>query len=432
LANTTQSTMTVTDAQADAWLAGLEAQRKGIAAAQDHWKAFVTWMSAEEVQALRSQAAARLNGVLQGAAVAVKDIFDTKHLATEYGSPIYKGHRPSTPSAVVQSIERAGGVVLGKSVTTEFAFLEPPPTRNPRAALHTPGGSSSGSAAAIAAGLVRFAVGTQTGGSVIRPASYCGIVGYKPSFGLINSAGLKPFSSSLDTVGLFASNAADCALFARALIPLLTLPAPALDPDAKAGALRFGLIRDYPWGPPSAEYQQEIERVVTHLKANGVEVIDVQLPTLIQEVYEAHAIVQGYEAWRALAHEMDTQPQNLSALLRSYLQEQAGITAAQYHQGLLSFEAGRAWADQAFKGFDGILGASAPDVAPLPDNTGSSSFNRVWTALGVPAITLPIPRKATLNKQALPLGLQVLGARYKDDALLDSALSLEALLASMV
>jgi Asp-tRNA(Asn)/Glu-tRNA(Gln) amidotransferase A subunit family amidase len=419
----TQSTTAITDAQIDAWIESLQQQGKAIAAAQDQWKAFVHWMSAEQIEALRPQAGVRLSGALQGAAVAVKDIFDSAHLATEYGSPIYKGNRPVTPSAAVQSIERAGGVVLGKSVTTEFAFLEPPPTRNPRAPLRTPGGSSSGSAAAIAAGLVRFAIGTQTGGSVIRPASYCGIVGFKPSFGLINSAGLKPFSNSLDTVGLFARNVPDCNLFARALIPL--------ENRAKAKPLRLGVIRHYPWGSPSAEYQHEIERVTAHLKSAGVEILDVQLPGVVHEVYEAHSIVQGYEAWRALAYEFDTKPELLSPLLRAYLQEQANITAAQYHQAMLSFEKGRVWADQTFANLDGLLGASAPDVAPLPDSTGPSSFNRVWTALGVPAITLPIPRLKSAKEQALPLGLQIVAGRFQDSSLLDCAGRIEVLLSAM-
>ncbi len=418
-----QSARLITDVQIDAWIEGLQQQRKNIVAAQDQWKAFVHWMSAEQIEALRPQAGARLNGVLKGAAVAVKDIFDTAHLATEYGSPIYKGHCPAIPSAAVQSIERAGGVVLGKSVTTEFAFLAPPPTRNPRAPLHTPGGSSSGSAAAVAAGLVRFAIGTQTGGSVIRPASYCGIVGFKPSFGLINCAGLKPFSSSLDTVGLFARDVSDCALFAQALIPFET--------PTNSESLRLGVIRHYPWGAPSAEYQQEIERVSNHLKRSGVEVHEVPLPGLIQEVYEAHAIAQGYEAWRALAYELDTRPEQLSPLLRNYLREQAHISAAQYQQALLSFEKGRVWADQTFANFDALLGAAAPGVAPLPDSTGSSSFNRVWTALGVPAITLPIPRQEGTQEQDLPLGLQILAGRSLDATLLDCAARIEALLSTM-
>jgi Asp-tRNA(Asn)/Glu-tRNA(Gln) amidotransferase A subunit family amidase len=258
---------------------------------------------------------------------------------------------------------------------------------------------------------------------VIRPASYCGIVGFKPSFGLINSAGLKPFSSSLDTVGLFARGVADCSLFARALVPLAT--------NANGDALRLGVLRDYPWGVPSEEYQQEIERVVSHLGLSGIEVVEVQLPALIHDAYEAHAIVQGYEAWRALGYELDTQPEKLSALLRDYLQEQAGISADHYHHALISFEKARSWADQVFANFDGLLGASAPGVAPLPDSTGSSSFNRVWTALGVPAITLPIPRKESGKEEALPLGLQILAGRFQDSALLSCAGRIEALMGSM-
>lgn len=380
-------------------------------------------MSAEQIDSLRVQANQYLTGTLQGAAVAVKDIFDTGHLPSEYGSAIYRGHRPFSPSAVVQSIERAGGVVIGKSVTTEFAFLEPPPTRNPRAPLRTPGGSSSGSVAAIAAGLVRFAIGTQTGGSIIRPASYCGVVGFKPSFGLINTAGLKPFSSSLDTVGLFASSVADCTLLSEALIPLAQAPRPKI--------LKLGVLRNTPWGAPSEEYQNELARTFAHLKAQGVELFDLELPSLIQEAYEAHAVVQGYEAWRALAFELDHKPEQLSPLLRTYLLEQSKIPADEYHRALLCFERGRDWADRTFANVDGLLSASAPDVAPHTSTTGSSSFNRVWTALGVPAITLPIPRKPQGQEVPFPLGIQLIGGRFQDSGLLAHASQIEALLSVM-
>ena len=413
----------ITQSDIDAWITGLQAQRETIALAQDQWRAFVSWMSAEQVESLRAQANQYLTGTLQGAAVAVKDIFDTGHLPSEYGSAIYRGHQPFAPSAVVQSIERAGGVVIGKSVTTEFAFLEPPPTRNPRAPERTPGGSSSGSVAAVAAGLVRFAIGTQTGGSVIRPASYCGVVGFKPSFGLINTAGLKPFSSSLDTVGMFAGNVADCTLLAEALTPIERV--------SSAKTLRLGVLRHYPWGAPSDEYQGELDRVTAHLSASGAELFDLALPSLIQDAYEAHAVVQGYEAWRALAHELDHKPELLSPLLRAYLLEQSNITASQYHRALLCFEQGRTWADRSFASMDGLLSASAPDAAPLPDTTGSSSFNRVWTALGVPAITVPIPRKAQSQGKPLPLGLQIIGRRFQDSALLANASKIEAMLSAM-
>ena len=405
------------DSAIDTWIAGLQAQRETIEKAQDQWHAFASWMSAGQIEALRSRAADCLGGPLAGAAVAVKDILDTAHLPTSYGSPIYQGHRPASPSAVAQAIERAGGVVLGKSVTTEFAFLEPPPTRNPRAPHLTPGGSSSGSVAAIAAGLVRFAVGTQTGGSIIRPASYCGVVGFKPSFGLINTAGLKPFSSSLDTVGLFAASAGDCALLARALMPLA--------PEQAPRAPRLGFIRHYPWGNPSPEYQDELERVIARLKDAGAQVVELELPALIGEVYEAHAVVQGYEAWRALAWEFDHRSTQLSDLLRSYLSEQQDITVAQYHSGLRIFEQGRLWADDLFSSIDGLLSAAAPGVAPDPSSTGTSSFNRVWTALGVPAITLPIARQVQGTAQPLPLGLQIIGGRYRDAALLSTAVGIE-------
>jgi Asp-tRNA(Asn)/Glu-tRNA(Gln) amidotransferase A subunit family amidase len=429
----------ITPTRVDDWIQSLHQQVKRIETSQPRWAAFTHWMTPSEVDALATQAEHCLRAPLQGAAVAVKDILNTTHLPSEYGSVIYRDHRPASPSAVVHAIERAGGVVLGKTVTTEFAFLEPPMTRNPRAPSRSPGGSSSGSVAAVAAGLVRFAVGTQTGGSIIRPASYCGVVGYKPTFGLINTAGLKAFSSSLDTVGLFAANVPDCIVFARAIIPWSVRerhprPEPSMGSRQAQRDYNFAMLSHYPWGDPSPEYQRVMQQVLAQVRDAGLSVTEVTLPPMVSEAFDAHAIVQGYESFRALGHELQHHAARLSPLLKNYLLEQSHLEAYDYQAALATIERARAWADDFFEEFDGLLSASAPDVAPEPSSTGSSSFNRVWTALGTPAITLPIARVAqpldgtvAPSSPGLPLGLQVIAGRFQDPLMLDCALLLESL-----
>lgn len=235
-----------------------------IAAEDQTLRAFVCTLAADDAAAMARQ----LRGPLAGVPVAVKDIFDTHDLPTSYGSPIYPAQPARVDAAVVAALHRAGGLVIGKSSTTEFAYLEPTATLNPSAPGRTPGGSSAGSAAAVAAGLVPLALGTQTGGSVIRPASYCGVVGYKPSFGWLPTAGLKCFSWSLDTVGLFARDVADVAWFAQALCGR----ALALGAAASERPVVVGVPDAYPWEGLSANAAAAVETACTGLQATGVHI----------------------------------------------------------------------------------------------------------------------------------------------------------------
>jgi Asp-tRNA(Asn)/Glu-tRNA(Gln) amidotransferase A subunit family amidase len=359
-----------------------------------------------------------LNGPLQGLPVALKDIFDTRDFPTRYGSALYPAEPARVDAAMVGVIRRAGGLVIGKSSTTEFAFLHPTATLNPNAPGRTPGGSSAGSAAAVAAGLVPFAIGTQTGGSVIRPASYCGVTGFKPSFGLLPTAGLKCFSWSLDTVGLFTASVPDAAWFAQAL----TGHALALDAGSAPKPWVVGVPEAYPWGELSPSARQALEAGSQALKAAGADVRRITLPAWIKDVFDAQDVIQGYEVWRSLAHEVDQHPEALSDILRNYLLAARNITPAAYEAAQRAAAQGRKACADWFEGFDVLMTPSAPDEAPAGyGSTGAAIFNRAWTLLGVPCVNVA----GATGVNGFPMGLQIIGAPHADRTCLQAAAFLE-------
>jgi Asp-tRNA(Asn)/Glu-tRNA(Gln) amidotransferase A subunit family amidase len=361
---------------------------------------------------------AALKGPLHGLPVAVKDIFDTCELPTRYGSTLYPGEPARFDAAIVSVIGRAGGLVIGKSSTTEFAFLKPTATLNPNALGRTPGGSSAGSAAAVAAGLVPFAIGTQTGGSVIRPASYCGVTGFKPSFGLLPTPGLKCFSWSLDTVGLFAASVPEVAWFAAAL----SGQALALDDAPPARSWVIGVPDAYPWAELSPSARQALEAGTRALKAAGAEIKHVTLPGWVKEAFDAQDIIQGWEAWRSLAREVDQHPEALSDILRNYLLAGSLITPAAYEAAQRTAAQSRKACTEWFKQFDVLMTPSAPDEAPAGyGSTGAAIFNRVWTLLGVPCVNVA----GATGVNGFPVGLQIIGAPHADRACLQAATFLE-------
>ncbi len=385
-----------------------------IAAEDSALCAFVCTLGADDAAA----EARHLRGPLAGLPVAVKDIFDTRNLPTAYGSTIYPPRPAAVDAAVVSVLRRAGGLVIGKSSTTEFAYLHPTATRNPRAPGRTPGGSSAGSAAAVAAGLVPLGLGTQTGGSVIRPASYCGVVGYKPSFGWLPTVGLKCFSWSLDTVGLFARDVADVAWFAQALCGR----ALAVGTGAAPGPLTVGVPEAYPWQGLSANAAAAVEQGVRALHAAGIEVRRCTLPPWAGAAFEAHAQVQGFEAWRCLAWEFDHHRDRLSPVLHDYLQSTRAITPAAYEAAQALTLRARAEAQDWLQDFDALLTPSAPDEPPVGyASTGPSNFNRLWTLLGVPCVSVP----GAVGDGGAPVGLQLIAPRGSDARLLAVAQRLE-------
>jgi Asp-tRNA(Asn)/Glu-tRNA(Gln) amidotransferase A subunit family amidase len=360
-------------------------------------------------------------GPLAGQWVAVKDIFDTADLPTGYGSPIYAGHRPASDAAIIGIVRRAGGVVVGKSVTTEFAFLEPAITRNPAAPGCTPGGSSAGSAAAVAAGMVPLAIGSQTGGSTIRPASYCGIVGFKPTFALLPTAGMKCFSWSLDTVGLFARSVGEVAAFGQAVSGGRIGTVPSRSPREWT----VGVPDAYPWGELTPSAKQAMDRGIASLRKAGAKVVPVTLPAWAADAFTIHDTIQGWEAVRSLAHEMATANDRLSSLLRDYLAGALKVTDGEYAQAQAKAARARAACGQWLDGVDVLLTPSAPDEPPEGyGSTGVSTFNRAWTLLATPCVGVP----GCVGVNGRPMGLQLIAPAGEDALCLAAGKMLEAAL----
>jgi Asp-tRNA(Asn)/Glu-tRNA(Gln) amidotransferase A subunit family amidase len=358
----------------------------------------------DEGRAITAAQAAR--GPLRGLPVVVKDVFDTHDLPTAYGSPIYDGHRPASDAAIVTMLRRQGAVVIGKAATCEFAYMNPTSTRNPADPTRTAGGSSSGSAAAVAAGMTPFAIGTQTGGSTIRPASYCGIAGFKPSLGLLPTVGLKYFAWSIDTVGLFAAGVRDVAYLAQALADRQ----PAIE-DTNPQP-RFGVPETYPWGESSVAATQSIDTAIRAIEQAGGTVHPVRFDRWMAQLIEAHETLQSYQAFRALGFEYDHHRELLSPVLRSFLDRAASVTSHDYQSAALLLANARERSPELFRDVDVLLTPSATDEAPDGfASTGDSSFNRNWTLLGNPCVSVP----GMYGPRGGPIGVQVIG-RLDDDA----------------
>jgi Asp-tRNA(Asn)/Glu-tRNA(Gln) amidotransferase A subunit family amidase len=383
------------------------------------------WQHLDREQAL---AAARRRdgemprGPLHGVPVAVKDLIDTVDMPTAYGSPIYRGHRPAADASCVALARGAGAVVLGKTVTTEFACFTPGKTANPHNPAHTPGGSSSGSAAAVAAGMAPLAFGTQTAGSVIRPAAYCGVVGYKPSFGLINRTGVKPLADSLDTIGVMARTVEDAAFFVGVLTerPALRRLSP---PSA---APRFGLYRTPMWDEAEAATAAALDRARAALERAGAEVAELAIASEHEGLNAVQEQIMGFEIARALAYERLEHSAELSPALAQLLDAGLAVGADAYDRVQAEAAAARDRLPAFFGGCDAVLVPAAPGEAPLGlGATGNPVFNRMWTLLGVPCVTLPAHR----GESGLPIGVQLVGRVGDDARLMAAALTLERALA---
>ncbi len=354
---------------------------------------------------------------LRGLPFGLKDIFDTADMPTEYGSRVYPGHRPANDAALVSMIRRAGGLPIGKTVTTEFAHLDPGKTRNPHNPAHTPGGSSSGSAAGVAAGFFPIATGSQTGGSVIRPASYCGVAGFKPSFGLLPTIGMKCVSWHLDTAGIFAAGVADVA-FAAAAVSGRDLRVDAGAPAAP----RIAVLRNPPWPAANADMNAAVETAARTAEAAGASLRDIELPAILGDAYGIHRLVQAYEAARALAYEYDRHGDRLSKNTRELAESGLAINVADYDDARRITKRARQALAGLMDGIDIILSPSAPGAAPEGlGSTGTSTFNRLWTLMGPPCVNVP----GLMNSTGLPLGVQVIGRFGGDRAALGAALFVE-------
>ena len=359
---------------------------------------------------------------LRGLPVGVKDIFDTVDFATEFGTPIYKGNRPRQDAALVALVRRAGGLVLGKTVTTELAFLHPAKTRNPHDPARSPGGSSSGSAAGVAAGMFPIAIGSQTGGSVIRPAAYCGVAGFKPSYRLLPTPGIKHFSVYLDTAGLFAASVADVA-YAAAAITGRDLRVD----QGKPAAPRIGLARTHVWDEASAAMQGAVENAAKAAAAAGARVSEPAWPPLLRDAFMAHPTIQDYEAFRTLAFEYDRHRDALSPILREMLGKAAAITPDDYDAARRTVKRARQALADLMADIDVLLTPSAPSAAPGPETTGPAIFNRLWTLMGAPCVNVP----GLKDTSGLPLGVQIVGRFGRDHQALMGAQFLQQALADI-
>lgn len=370
-------------------------------------------------------------GPLHGVPVAIKDVIDAAGFPCESGSQIFAGHRPAADAQCVAQLRAAGAVIIGKTVTAELASLTPGPTCNPVNKAHTPGGSSSGSAAAVGAFMSPLALGTQTAGSVLRPASYCGIYGFKPTLGLISRRGVLMQSHTLDTVGLLARSLEDIALCADVMNihdPLDEVSyerEPVSLTDALAAAverpLRLGFCRAPAWNAAEAPMREAME---SHLARLGPHCSVFELPPSIEDIVSQQSLIQFAENSFYYGEMYDKHAGLLSEGMRGRLEGGLQTNARQYLNAISQREIHYAAFAQIFENCDAIL--SPASCGPAPEGlgaTGSPVFNGYWTWLGVPALSIPL-----FDHQGMPMGLQLTAARRSDGALLNTARRLEKFL----
>jgi Asp-tRNA(Asn)/Glu-tRNA(Gln) amidotransferase A subunit family amidase len=364
-------------------------------------------------------------GPLHGVPVGIKDIFDTGDMPTEFGSPLWAGRTPRRDAAAVAQLRAAGAVIMGKTVTTEYAYYQPGKTRNPHDPERTPGGSSSGSAAAVAALMVPGAIGSQTNGSVIRPAAFCGVVGFKPTHGLVPRSGALLLSRALDHVGVFARTVGDAALLAETLAgfdhedpdtrPRARPPLAAVAASEPPLPPRFAFVRTPAWpqaepvtGPAFAEL----------IEALGGAASEVELGPSFERAVDLHRVVMDVEMAYNLHRDYEQGAEKLSAGLRKLIERGRAHPAIDYARALAGAAPLNAILDAVFDEYDAILTPAAPGEAPRGlDSTGNPVFCTIWTYLGTPAVTLPLLR----GESGMPVGVQLVGRRGNDARLLRTA-----------
>lgn len=346
-------------------------------------------------------------GPLAGIPIGVKDVLDTADAPTEANSPIWTGNRPRMDAACVALAREAGGYIFAKTVTTEFAIRTPGPTTNPYDHTRTPGGSSSGSAAGIAAQFFPLAFGTQTAGSTIRPAAFCGVVGFKPTFGLINRAGLRVMSDSLDTIAVMGRSVADCALLAGA-----ASRRDLGDPETRIErAPKVGIYRSFAWPEALPETHAMMERVASALSRAGASISDWEAPDAFADILDAHTLVQFYESAQSLSWELAEHRGEVSQALLTALDEGLATSPDTCDAMRLIMRRLQDNFSEALGDCDILVTPPAPGEAPVGiGKTGGAAFNKFWSALHVPCVTVP----AGFGPNGLPLGIQIVARRGKD------------------
>jgi Asp-tRNA(Asn)/Glu-tRNA(Gln) amidotransferase A subunit family amidase len=352
-------------------------------------------------------------GKLSGIPFGVKDIIETRGLVTEYGSPIYKGRIGTTDAAIVRVLRQRGAVLVGKTQSAAFAYKTPPPTRNPRDLAHTPGGSSSGSAAAVAAAMAPVTLGTQTGGSVLRPASFCGVTGFKTSYGLLPMDGVLPFAKSLDTLGFFTHTAADMLAFWESI-------------GYSIGRTEdFALAAPDPMPEVEPAMAEAFQNALLHLRRSGMSIKSVDIAAMLARLYDAQRAVMFYEGARFHEQrfkEYGSRLADLADLVREGLQ----IPSERYDKAIGYISECKTRVAELYKDTPVILVPAALGPAPLGlASTGDSKMNAPWTALGTPAISIPMP-----VAKGLPLGLQLTADHGQDARVIRTAVRLQQILGS--
>jgi len=375
---------------------------------------------AEEMDAIRR--AGRPVGPLHGVPVGLKDIVDTRDFPTERGTAIFAGRRPETDAALVERLREAGSVILGKTVTTEFAFMHPAETRNPHNLDHSPGGSSSGSAAAVAAYHVPLAIGTQTNGSVIRPASFCGTYGFKPTRGVISRRGILQTSKSLDQVGVFGRTLEDVALLTDVIGAYdpsdqysYARPRPKMLEGSRAEIeVEPDLVwLDMPYHDKLSDDAREgIDEIINEL---GARIEKVSISENMANLVDVQHIIHEYEICHHLEKEFTDHWDQLSTSLRPIVERGCKISNSQYEDALRVMDSGSTFFENFFKDYDAVIAPSAVGEAPkFGGGTGDPIFSTIWTLCGLPSLNLPL----LVGKHGLPVGVQLIGAAEEDDRLL--------------
>jgi len=380
------------------------------------------WLEPEEAIVRARAADARLRagrtpGPLHGVPVGVKDIINTRGVPTQMGSPVYRGYVPEHNAEVVDRLHTAGAFPIGKTVTTEFAFLTPSKTRNPWNAAHTPGGSSSGSAAAVATGMVPAAIGTQTNGSIIRPAAFCGVVGYKPDRGVLSADGVLHLSLTLDQPGVFARSVEDAGLLVAYLAHSRWTISPQI--SALKHAPRLVATRTPVWHLASEDQRSRFSMDLAGLREAGAVVDEVELPASFNDAHKVHRSIMLYEAAAASRAVRAQYAAQFSELLRKALEEGDRISVADYERAMKKHEALQRDFSRFTDDYDAVVTAPAAGEAPGSlDTTGDPSFCTIWTLLGVPAIVIP----TGLGSHAMPMGLQIIGNQGESNHLLATSM----------
>jgi len=393
--------------------------------------AVAAWAHLDGEHVLRQAEAADLarmkgqpTGPLHGVPVGIKDIFDTADYPTEFGSPAWSGRTPRHDAFAVARLRADGAIVMGKTVTTEYAYFHPGKTRNPHDQSRTPGGSSSGSAAAVASFMVPGAIGSQTNGSVIRPAAFCGVIGFKPTHGLIPRTGALLLSRTLDHVGVFARSVEDAALLAESLAGFDGEDAdtrPVARPPFAAAAVsepplppRFAFVKSPVWDQADPATQEAFGELAAAL---GENVTELELSSGFQRAVEMHRTVMEVEMAHNLHRDYEKHGGQMSQQLRALLERGRGHKAVDYAAAVAGYAPLNAGLEELFNEYDAILTPAAPGEAPADGSTGNPIFNTIWTYLGTPAVTVPLLQGET----GLPVGVQLVGRRGNDARLLRTA-----------